>query len=276
MRSVLFPLIVASRGVMISAKDVVVWRAFMGGANPLGKHGEEFMSADTTLPDPARFNLPQFSDLLPARDPFIGEDPVSYQGLHAGLMQTLAPLTPYECVIAENLIAIEWELLQQRRMRETAIRQGAKEAVEKAVAAQRESEHEAALEEAFEIHEAFEAEIEAGTKSAAQSEEPFDFDAVFGAEFDAESAKAEGADLAARAVSRDSAVQADAWEEIAALGLDPVSVMSEAYAKEDDRARMRYDHDGKVQQLERRRREVKRDFDALQKTRQGQAEIIDG
>lgn len=226
------------------------------------------MSADNTLPDPARFNLSQFSDLLPARDPIIGENPVSYEGLHAGLMHSLAPMTPYECLYAENLIAIEWELLQQRRMHETAIRRSAKEAVEKAVAAQREFEYEAALDEAFELDEAFQAEIAAGKKSLAQWEEPFDFDE--------ESAKAEGADLAARAVSRDGAVQADAWEEIAALGLDPVTVMSEAYEKEYDRARMRYDHDGKVQQLERRRREVKRDFDALQSSRPVQAEIVEG
>jgi len=37
---------------------------------------------------------------------------------HAGLTQSLAPATPYEAVLAESLISIEWELLQHRRMHE--------------------------------------------------------------------------------------------------------------------------------------------------------------
>ena len=80
------------------------------------------MPKNLTLPDPTRFGLERFADLLPARDHITGEDPGSFDGFHEGLMQSLAPLTPYEGVIAENLIAIEWELVQHRRMRDVGLR----------------------------------------------------------------------------------------------------------------------------------------------------------
>ena len=43
------------------------------------------------------------------------------------MMLELAPATPYECVIAENLVALEWEMLQHRRMRNACIREVTRE-----------------------------------------------------------------------------------------------------------------------------------------------------
>ncbi|PJK28362.1 hypothetical protein CVT23_17415 [Minwuia thermotolerans] len=110
------------------------------------------MSKKVSLPNPQRFNLTSFAEILPARDPIIGEDPGSFEGFHGGLMHSLAPLTPYECIIAENLVAIEWELLQRRRMREAGIRRIARQAVEEAVVAHRRSEGSNADDEAWERH----------------------------------------------------------------------------------------------------------------------------
>lgn len=92
-------------------------------------------------------------------------------------------------------------------------------------------------------------------------------------EFDLEAAAQEGAALAARATSRDSDVQAAACEEIAALGMDAVEVMSAAYSRFEADIR---EHDRKVQELERRRRDVQRDFDALRKLRSDKDEVIEG
>ena len=79
------------------------------------------------VPDPHAFGLSSFAELLPARDPIIGEVPGAFARFHAVMMLELAPATPYECVIAENLIALEWEMLQHRRMRNTCIREVTRE-----------------------------------------------------------------------------------------------------------------------------------------------------
>lgn len=57
------------------------------------------------------------------------------------------------------------------------------------------------------------------------------------------------------------------------MGLDVVDLMGEAYRTSSEQV---YYHDGRGQELERRRREVKRDFDALQKARPVEVGVIEG
>jgi len=216
------------------------------------------MPNDLSAPDPARFNLTSFADLLPERAHIIGENPGSFDGFRDGMMQSLAPMTPYEGVIAENLIAIEWELLQHRRMRDTGLRAVIRGAICEAVAAREKAAHEVLLDESFDEHE-----NAGGTQD--DWEEPF--------EFDKDAAQAAGQDLAARAMSRDPEDISEANVEIEAMGLNVVELMGEAYRSYGEGVRH---HDSKIQELERRRREVKRDFDALQKTRPIEAEAIEG
>jgi hypothetical protein len=125
----------------------------MGGAEAF-LNKDRLMTTDLTPPNPARFNLTSFADLLPSRAPIIGEDPGSFEGFHNGMMQSLLPVTPYEGVIAENLIAIEWELLQHRRMRDAGLRKVVRNYVSKAVVKREEAVHGAKLDEAWDAHEA--------------------------------------------------------------------------------------------------------------------------
>ncbi|PWK53143.1 hypothetical protein [Silicimonas algicola] len=207
------------------------------------------MSRDLTSPSPERFGMTSFADLLPARDPILGEDPGSFRDFHRGMMQSLTPFTPYECVVAENLVAIEWELLQHRRMRDANFRRVIHTSVSDAVLAREEARHEAALDEAWDKFIA-----EGGDEDAWKA--PFEFDKAAALKM------AEG--LAARTVSQDPDLQAEAYAEVVALGLHPVELMSAAYLAWPAPASK---HDDKIQSLERRRREVKRDYDALQKAR---------
>lgn len=216
------------------------------------------MPNDLTLPDPARFGLERFADLLPARDHIIGEDPGSFDGFHEGLMQSLAPLTPYEGVIAENLIAIEWELVQHRRMRDVGLRAIIRKAIKQAVLAREEAAHEALLDEHFDKHQ------EAGGTQD-DWEEPVTFDRA--------AAEATAHELSVRALSRDPSDIAAVTEEIDAMGLNVVELMGEAYSTH---SRAVGYHDGKLQELERRRRDVKRDFDLLQRGRPVDVGVIEG
>ena len=79
-----------------------------------------------------------------------------------------------------------------------------------------------------------------------------------------EAAEKKAKDLAARAVSLDPDEWARAQRELAAMGLSPLDFMSDADCNKDGSARR---HDEKIKELERRRRELKRDYDALQKLR---------
>ena len=216
------------------------------------------MTTDLTPPDPARFDLASFADLLPSRAPIIGEDPGSFDGFHNGMMQSLLPMTPYEGVIAENLIAIEWELLQHRRMRDAGLRSVVRNHVSKAVVKREEAAHDAKLDEAWDAHKA-----EGGTED--DWENPF--------AFDREAAQAAGQTLAQNAVSRDPDTFHAACAEIEGMGLDVVELMSEAYVGYKTAVTK---HEDKLPELERRRREVMRDFEALQKTRPVAGKIIEG
>ena len=214
------------------------------------------MTTDLTPPDPARFNLASFADLLPSRAPIIGEDPGSFEGFHAGMMQSLRPMTPYEGVIAENLIAIEWELLQHRRMRDAGLRTVVRDRVSEAVVKREAAAHDAKLDEAWDAHEA-----EGGTED--------DWEDDFS--FNLEAAREASLTLGQNAVSRDPDTFQAACAEIEGMGLDVLALMSGAYLGYKTAVTK---HEGKLPELERRRREVMRDFEALQKARPVEAEAI--
>ena len=182
-------------------------------------------------PDPGRFNLTTFADILSHREPIVGEVPGSYALFHAGLTQSLAPATPYEAVVAESLIRIEWELLQHRRMRDASLRASIRKQICKAVTT--------ALEVIYnqEVAQDLEDHLVGGGEDEAW-DHPGDFDE--------DAAEEVGRDLAARADSQDPQVQAEAYEEIEALGITPLDLMRMAYNRDrhtldtmDDRIRDR-------------------------------------
>jgi hypothetical protein len=215
------------------------------------------MSQDLPTTSPTAFGLESFADLLPARDPIPGEDPGSFEGFHAAMMASLVPGTAYECVIAENLIAIEWELLQHRRMRDTVLRGFIRDAIREAVVCAKKYEHHEAVDDAWRRH------VEAGGTEGDWKGEP---------NFDRNAAEEAGEDLAARAMSRDPGAQRQAYDEVSALGMDPVDIMGEAYRSND---RSIFKHNQEIPSLESRRRKVKEDLDLLQRSRPVEATVIE-
>jgi hypothetical protein len=211
------------------------------------------MSKDLTTPEPRDFGLASFADLLASRPPIPGEEPGGFQTLRQGLIASLTPMTPYECVVAESLIAIEWELHQRRRLREHALRKNLSEAVTKAAMRRIEAIHDDAVEDALDA--AWEAHVEAGGDQE-DWENPFPFDR--NAARERVNALTEGA------LSRDPQEQADAYKALSELGVPLLDLMGEAYAEAHGQATR---HDAKAQELERRRREVMRDYAALQRAR---------
>lgn len=118
--------------------------------------------------------------------------------------------------------------------------------------------HQVALEEAFDAH------VSRGGSSY-NWEEPFSFNE--------DSAEEKADALASKAEPSRPQEFAAARAEIEELGLTPVELMGDAYQSS---SRIVSKHEEKLQELERRRREVQRDFDALQKARPAAPDTIDG
>ncbi|MBF9045529.1 hypothetical protein LSUCC0031_00195 [Rhodobacterales bacterium LSUCC0031] len=211
------------------------------------------MSKDLTTPDPRDFGLASFADLLSSRTPIPGEEPGGFQAFRGGLLASLTPITPYECVVAESLIAIEWELHQRRRLREHALRKNLSEAVTQAAMRRVEAIHDDAVEDALDA--AWEAHVEAGGDED-DWEDPYPFDR--------QAASERVAALVEGIISHDTAEQAAAERALTDLGVPLLDLMGEAYAEPHGQATR---HDAKAQELERRRREVMRDYAALQRAR---------
>ena len=66
-------------------------------------------------------------DLVPRPMMFPGEDPEAYEGLRQALLHDLAPRSPYQRLLAENLVTVEWEAFRHRRMRDDLIRAKARD-----------------------------------------------------------------------------------------------------------------------------------------------------
>jgi hypothetical protein len=181
------------------------------------------------------FGLQAFADILPKRDPITGEDPQSFEGFHSGMMSSLDPITPYEVVIAENLITIEWDHLQHRRMRDSGIRDIIRTSIVDAVSAKAKDAH-----------------FKAGL-----ADETF-----VQPNFNPGPSEAEGNALADRAMSHDPKEMEAAYATIRDLGRDPIALMSEAYRTYESSVTR---HDDRLPDLEKRRRDVRRDYDLLQK-----------
>ncbi|MDF3362843.1 hypothetical protein HLM50_17480 [Sulfitobacter sp. Ks41] len=143
-------------------------------------------------------------------------------------------------------------------MRDVGLRAIIREAIKQAVIVREKAAHEALLDEHFDKHQ-----VAGGAED--DWEEPF--------AFDRSAAEATAHELSVRALSRDPSDIAAATEKIDAMGLNVVELMGEAYS---GRSRQVGYHDGKLQELERRRRDVKRDFDQLQRGRPVDAGMIEG
>ncbi|EAQ06410.1 hypothetical protein [Yoonia vestfoldensis] len=207
------------------------------------------MPKQPKLPDPARFGIQSFAELLSTRPAVLGEVAGSFDPFREGLIASLIPVTPYECVVAENLIAIEWELVQRRRMYNAEMREDLRFRIKRAVEAHYKVIHDAALDADW---RAF---IDAGGYKNDWQEPHLPNKDV---------ADAFKRTLDDRCMTNDPVALTELEADLAAMGIFTVTLMSAAYASTSGTLAK---HDAKIPELERRRREVRRDYDALQSAR---------
>lgn len=143
-------------------------------------------------------------------------------------------------------------------MRDAGLRSVVRNHVSKAVVKREEAAHNAKLDDAWDAHQA-----KGGTED--DWEDPF--------AFDREAAQAAGQTLAQNAVSRDPDTFHATCAEIEGMGLDVVELMGEVCRSHGTSVTR---HENKLPDLECRRREVMRDYDALQRARPIEVEVIEG
>jgi hypothetical protein len=213
--------------------------------------------------DPRRFGLESFSDILPSRDPIVGEEPGSFAAFSEAMTLSLSPATPYECVIAARLIQLEWELIQQQRMLDASLRADIAQEICKATVSSYKHNYESVMNNSFDAH------TDGGGVDETWAA-PYEFDEA--------EAEADAEDLAMRAISHDWEIQAKAYEEITDLGLAPIHLLSSAHVNRTSIDSPTRIHGAAMERLERRAREVRRDFDLLRRARPiiEDAEILKG
>lgn len=213
------------------------------------------MSHELSTPDALRADLATFGNFLPGRRPIPGEEDGGFEAFRDALKESLAPLTPYEAAIAENLVRIEWDIVQLRRAQDLRVTRAISNAVADLYVVRGRERHEASLDAAFDEFSA-----EGGR----------DRDWSDPVAFDEGAAREAGFELARRACSSNPDTKWGAVMEIAEMGLDLADVMSAAYD-----AQVGKHADGALAILEQRRRHVMRDYETLQSRRPIDASRLD-
>lgn len=213
------------------------------------------MPDDLARSNPADFGLTSFRDLLPKRAPFPGEHVTLFAPFRQQLLEALEPVTPYECVLADGIVELEWELQQHRRMRDAAIRKVLAGLIRDAWRKVLSLRHEDVLDAEWEEW------IKAGKKEAEFVSRPID----------KEQADFEALQMSQRAVADDVEVAAAAHAECAAAGISLISLLSDAHTGHKPEYRF---HEEKLIDLENRRRRLMADYRGLQDNRAMSARVV--
>jgi alkanesulfonate monooxygenase SsuD/methylene tetrahydromethanopterin reductase-like flavin-dependent oxidoreductase (luciferase family) len=202
------------------------------------------MSNTHVTADSSQMSFAEFFDAIAARAPIYGEHPDSHRQFRHAIMSSLKPFTPYERAVAENLVAIDWEILQKRRMMDALTRQAIEQLLAEVALKYAKEQHERDLDAAWDAFE------DSGGTEHDWDPEPFD----------KERATRNARELSNKALSLNPDTAAAAFRTLHDMGVDAVLVMGEAHLKMGPNVK-RMDED--IRHLERRRREVKKDYDTL-------------
>ncbi|MBF9057970.1 hypothetical protein HKCCSP123_02125 [Rhodobacterales bacterium HKCCSP123] len=201
-------------------------------------------------PDPRDFDLASFGEMLWRRIALPSEEPGSFEIFREEMTRDLLPMTPYEAVIVESLIRTEWTIREHGHMRDTALRAGILDAARNLLVSARKKEHDAAAKEAFD------SQYDGLDEHGKAWEEP--------ELFDAGAAQSEGEALARRLGSADPARLDEADRVLAGLGTSRMELLVAVWNR---LAATLARHDEAIRDNERRRRELLKDLEQLQRRR---------
>lgn len=77
--------------------------------------------ANSNLKNVPASGADEILELLPGMTFLPGEDEMTYEGLKHAFSLDLTPQTPYEKVLVQNLLTLEWEAIRHRTLRDSLI-----------------------------------------------------------------------------------------------------------------------------------------------------------
>ena len=186
------------------------------------------------------------NDLLPERPALIGEFSLAYEAFREATIADLAPITKYEFLLAQQLVDLNWSILQAKVFADVELSKGAENLAKIRLTKALENEYD---EEFDRLYEAF---VENGGDEGG-FEDPIDWDGM--------ALRVEG--IVACLKSRDPQQRDAATANALALGVDPRLVLSSQLLNNSGYRR----HSEKLPDLEKRARLLSAEYREIQKAR---------
>ena len=89
------------------------------------------MPADISKPSVTRGAPQELLDLIPRMPLLPGEDAAAFADLRQWFLAELAPSTPYQTALAENLVVLEWEVHRHRNLHNGLLRTSTRKTAQK-------------------------------------------------------------------------------------------------------------------------------------------------
>ena len=186
------------------------------------------------------------NDLLPERPAIIGEFNSDYEPFRVATLADLAPMTKYEFLLAQQLVDLNWSILQAKVSADIELSEGAENLAKLQLTEALENE----CEEKFDrLYEKF---VENGGDTG-DFEDPVEWDSI--------APRVE--DITVRLKSRDAAERKAATDNAISLGVDPRLIMSSQLLNNAGYRR----HTEKLPDLEKRARLLSAEYREVQKSR---------
>ena len=186
------------------------------------------------------------NDLLPERPALIGEFSPAYEAFREATIADLAPMTKYEFLLAQQLVDLNWSILQAKVSADVELSKGAENFAKIKLTRAIEDECD---EEYDRLYEAF---VENGGDEDG-FEDPIDWDGI----------APRVDDIVAGLKSRDPGERESATAKAIALGVDPRLVLSSQLLNNSGYRR----HSEKLPDLEKRARLLSAEYREVQKSR---------
>ena len=185
-------------------------------------------------------------DLLPERPALIGEFSLAYEAFREATIADLAPMTKYEFLLAQQLVDLNWSILQAKVSADVELSKGVENLAKIKLTKALENEYD---QECDRLYEAF---VEKGGDEGG-FEDPIDWDGI--------APRVEG--IVACLKSTDPQQREAATANAIALGVDPRLVLSAQLLNNSGYRR----HSEKLPDLEKRARLLSAEYREIQKAR---------
>ena len=165
-------------------------------------------------------------------------------------------MTAHECVLAENIITLEWEISQLTRAMRASVRRGVEQDIQSHIINKHKGIYNAEMGKLCKEHQPASGQLfDFNLILGDQFEEPYEFDPI--------PAETEAEDLIQRLYSKEPEIKKCAHDDLSVTFKHAEDILADQYK----RGNVFQTHSDRIGTLEERRRDLKKDYDRLQQFR---------